>query len=36
MMIEGSVPESIALLAQSMRELESWLDQTVVSTGDTR
>lgn len=36
MMIEGSVPESIALLAQAMRELESWLDQTVVSTGETR
>lgn len=32
---DASVPESIAELANVMQELDTWLDRTVVSTGDT-
>ena len=34
MMIEGNVPESIAMLAHSMRELENWLDEALATSGE--
>lgn len=35
MMIKGDVPASVAALAQVMRELDIWLDQTVTQPGET-
>lgn len=35
LMIEGNVPESIAMLAHTMRELDNWLVETLESTGES-
>lgn len=35
LMIEGNVPESIAMLAHTMRELESWLVETLENSGES-
>ena len=35
MMVPGNVPQSIADLANAMKELDDWLGQVVVTTGDT-
>lgn len=35
MMIDGPVPESIAELAQAMKELDAWIGQSI-TTGDTQ
>lgn len=36
MMVQGNIPQSISDLASAMKEIESWLDQVVVTAGENK